>query len=218
MPIFMQYEGIKGTVTYAGRGGSLGGIIVGNGSSGPHVKNSSGAGQGGVWKTTNFLAGGTASSKGGALVNVGGSNTLGGINIAVGDLDSAAPIEVSSISSPKSPAYSMVIDGRDANAANKARIMFETNRTGGTFTLAFNGQVSGAANQIRGLNNLRQIAVSGSTIPLIKILVGSGGNSNRVEIEMKDCLVSSWSNGVGASISLSINFTKVTYNITPVKD
>lgn len=175
------------------------------------------------------VKGSVESSSNGSGLNKFGTGTIvlnntntysGGIRVAVGDLtsDSAAPIEVSSISSPKSPAYSMVIDGRDASAANKARMMFEAHRTGGTFTLTFNGLVTGAANQIRGLNNLRQIAVNGNTIPLIRILVGNGGNSNRVEIEMKDCLVSSWSNGAGASISLSINFTKITYNITPVKD
>src|SRR4051812_32685900 len=121
MPIYIQYEGIKGKVTNNGNGG--------------------------VWKTTNFLAGGAASR-------------IGGVSVAVGDLDSAAPInaiEVSSIVLPKSDAYAVIIDRHDAHAVIKARMMFETQRSGGTFTLTFNGQVAGAANNIRRLNNLRQI-------------------------------------------------------------
>lgn len=178
MPIYMKIEGIKGDVTRAGNGG--------------------------VWKTTNFLVGGTA-------------NRIGGIYIAAGDLDSNV-IEVSSISLPKTPAYSIVIDGRAANAVVKTRMLFDAHRSGGTFILTFNRQVTGAANNIQSMNNLRQIAVSGRKVPLIEIFVSNGGNSNGLSIELENCLVSSWSNGAGSSASpggpaesLSVNFTKITY-------
>jgi hypothetical protein len=143
MPIFMQYDGIKGNVTSTGNGG--------------------------IWKTTNFLAGGTA-------------NTRGGVHVAVGDLDYSAPgnrVEISRISFPNSPIGLDFVDGADANAANKAGMMFEAQRSGGTFTLTFNGQVTGAATTIRAMNNLRQTAISGAMIPLIEICVGNRGNSNR---------------------------------------
>ncbi len=187
MPIYIKVEGVKGNVTNAGNGG--------------------------VWKTTNFLAGGTANRK-------------GGLRVAVGDLDSAAPsnaIEVASISLPKTPVYSIVIDGRDAHIAVKTRMMFEAQKSGGTFTLTFQGQVTGAANNIQTMNNLRQIAISGGTIPLIKLFVGNGGNSNRAGYELENCLITSYSNGAGnsgggTSESLSINFTKITYNIPTSKD
>ena len=115
MPIFMKIPEIKGNVT--------------------------GSGNGGVWKTTNFLAGADANRKGGngALINLSGSNTWGGIYIAAGDLDLASSnnvVEVSRISLPGTPAYSIVIDGRDANAVVKARRMFDAQRNGGTFTLS----------------------------------------------------------------------------------
>ena len=75
MPIYIQYDGIKGNVTEGGNGG--------------------------VWKTTNFLEGGT-------------TNSRGGISVAAGDINSTGThnaLEVSRISLPNS--HFGVIDSSD---------------------------------------------------------------------------------------------------------
>ncbi len=118
----------------------------------------------------------------------------GGINTSLGVLAKAGPgtltlantnaVEVSSISLPESPAYSIVIDRRSADAVIKARMLFDAHRSGGAFTLTFNGQVTGGANNSRGINNLRQIALSSLIVPRIEIFVSNCGNSKAARVQL----------------------------------
>lgn len=179
MPIYIEYEGIKGNVTYT-------------------------AGNGGVWKTTNFPRGETARSSG---VFAYDSAFRGGVHVAVGGglgktgtgtlvFGGSNAIEVSRIIFANAPAGLNFIDSRDANAVSKARMIIGAQRSGRTIELVFNG----AAHNFWKINKLKQIAASGRRIPLMKLVVVDSSNQTCVAVELENCLISSYSiSGHGGS-------------------
>ncbi len=187
-----------------------------------HSKASSGSG--GALASQNLTCDLSSLSKRetGALHNVGGSNTWGGVYIAVGDVNSCTlsdAIRVSSISMPRTAAYSIVIDPRDAS---RARALFAAQRGGGIFVLTFKGQVAGE--HIQTINSLRSAATNGESIPAISVFAGNDGNSQPLAIELQNCLVSSYSKTGHSSsanlglpmVTFSLNFVKITYQTPPV--
>jgi hypothetical protein len=189
MPIFIKYEGVKGNVT----------------------ENN---GNGGVWKTTNFLTGGSARSSVGSVYG----GFLGGVYVATSDLYSTGAIEVSRITFPNAPVGLGFIDSRDANAVSKARTIIGARRSSGTCLLTFDSQVTGAAHNFRKINNLKQLAASGRRIPAMTFLISDNSNSQFMAYKLKDVLVSSYQTSGTSSGEISLNFSKIEFKNIPTRD
>jgi prepilin-type processing-associated H-X9-DG protein len=124
-----------------------------------------------------------------------------GINVLMGD---GSVRTIKYISLPNSPLEYSSVEANDPNAESKARALFD------------------AAYRLR--RSLFITLASGTKVvsgryPAVDVFINDGGDTSALEIELENCLVSSFqvSGGGGAALeSLSINFTKIEYKNVPL--
>ncbi len=109
------------------------------------------------------------------------------------------------------PAGQDSIDSRDANAANRAKVIIGSRKGGGTFTLTFNGETTGRALDLAKVNKLKQIAASGRRIPRMELIFTDLQNRSVLRYRLENVSFNGVSAGRGVSRHehFTLNYSKI---------
>ena len=216
MPIFLDFDGVDGSVPSRHPGGVN--VVFGDGSvrfvsysvSGGVVK----AGPGTLTLGNANAYNGAARGGVGALVNIGGANTYGGgVSVAIGDLTSDAPvsgIEVASLTLD-----SGAIDARQPGLELRTRGIFD-NGSGGSLLVSLpRTALSEVARRAQCTNNLRQLALSATShIVGLKLIFSDDGRRAGSVLEIGSVTISRSSTGGFRGVAVEsylLNFAKTRY-------
>ena len=159
---------------------------------------------------------------------------MGGIHIAVGDLNSDAlamnriPVSRISLLTGAFDGGVGVVNSCDADAASKIRMLFDVRRNLRlTNDIVIEIPKNNTTESFQALNYLRQAQASGTRIPVMKLVVAdsrnqqnSGNQQSYIKIELKEVLITSYQTGTASvpTDQFSLNFAAIKFEYKPYDD